>query len=59
MESQVQVTKKITLTLDEKEARWLQGYLQNYVPAAMEPEPQDHADMREKFFKALQGYNNE
>lgn len=40
--------------MDEEEAMWLQGYLQNYMAGNLESEPQDHADMRERFYKSLQ-----
>ena len=44
---------EITLVLDEEEARWLKGYIQNWVYE--EKEPTKSIEIRMNLFNALEG----
>lgn len=52
MKATVNKSVKIRLELEEDEARWLQGYLQNYLG---DPEEEDEQTrlMRTEFFETL------
>lgn len=43
----------VTLTLEEREARWLKSLVQNPIGCTMEEEPEEHAEIRRRFWEAL------
>ncbi len=55
MESEIEKTTVVTLKLNEDEALWLRGLVQNPILAYEDPadEPEEETDMRGRFFEAL------
>lgn len=43
----------VTLTLEEEEALWLKGLVQNPIGCTPDQEPKDQAEMRRRFWEAL------
>ena len=55
MEAISERTVKITLKMNEKEARWLRAHVQNPSLNEGEYEGQESRAMREKFFNTIKG----
>lgn len=53
MRTETKRTITVTLEMDENEANWLMGYLQNS-PLGLD-EPREDGDIRKAMFKSLQG----
>lgn len=55
MESEIENTTVVTLRLQEDEALWLRGLVQNPIYAYEKPEdePEEDMKMRGRFFEAL------
>jgi hypothetical protein len=56
MQTNTKITQTITLVLNEREAEWLKGLMQNPI-GGMDPqdEPEDDREMRRIFWEALGG----
>ena len=55
MEQTTETIKNITLKLNEQEAKWLKGQVQNTHYATLEDEPSEEREIRMKFWNALEG----
>jgi len=52
-EVEVAIIKTVTLILDEREAIWLKGIVQNPLHNINQPEPEEDKLMRSALFEAL------
>ena len=53
IKTEIKTDRKITITLTEREARWLKGVVQNPIGCDRGEEDHEESEMRKRFWDAL------